>query len=154
MHPQARRQEEFEGVRVNPPFDLQKILYTPLNCTFSWLRAWPMIGNCTVRLCVPCVAFHLTCHVVHVHSTAEEPTPSQTVVTVPVSIQPTNNQLAWLHLICVSISFQCHVSVCVPCFPSLWHVMLRVSSPQHQPPPLPLPPPLPRVMEQLPHQSS
>ena len=24
----------FEGVRANPPFDLQKILYTPLKCTF------------------------------------------------------------------------------------------------------------------------
>ena len=31
---QARRQGGFEGVRANPPFDLQKILYTPLNCTF------------------------------------------------------------------------------------------------------------------------
>ena len=29
---QARRQGGFEGVRANPPFDLQKILYTPLNC--------------------------------------------------------------------------------------------------------------------------
>ena len=26
----------FEGVRANPPFDLQIILYTPLNCTFKY----------------------------------------------------------------------------------------------------------------------
>ena len=32
---QARRQGGFEGVRSNPPFHLQKILYTPLNCTFK-----------------------------------------------------------------------------------------------------------------------
>ena len=31
---QARRQGGFEGVRANPPFDLQKNLYTPVNCTF------------------------------------------------------------------------------------------------------------------------
>ena len=32
---QAHRQGGgFEGVRANPSFDLQKILYTPLNCTF------------------------------------------------------------------------------------------------------------------------
>ena len=31
---QARRQGGFEGVRSNPPFDLQKILHTPFNCTF------------------------------------------------------------------------------------------------------------------------
>ena len=30
---QARRQGGFEGVRSNPPFGLQKILYAPLNCT-------------------------------------------------------------------------------------------------------------------------
>ena len=28
---QARRLVGFEGVRLNPPFDLQIILYTPLN---------------------------------------------------------------------------------------------------------------------------
>ena len=50
-----------------------------------------MIDNCTIIMCVPCGSFNLTCHVVHVLSTAEEPTPSQTVKTVPVSIQPTNN---------------------------------------------------------------
>ena len=33
---QARRQGGFEGVRANPPFDLQIILYTPLNCTFKY----------------------------------------------------------------------------------------------------------------------
>ena len=33
---QARRQGGFEGVRANPPFDVQKILYTPLNCTFKY----------------------------------------------------------------------------------------------------------------------
>ena len=31
---QARRLGGFEMVRANPPFDLQKILYTPLNCIF------------------------------------------------------------------------------------------------------------------------
>ena len=50
-----------------------------------------MIDNCTIIMCVPCGSFNLTCHVVHVLSTADEPTPSQTVKTVPVSIQPTNN---------------------------------------------------------------
>ena len=50
-----------------------------------------MIDNCTIIMCVPCGSFNLTCHTVHVLSTAEEPTPSQTVKTVPVSIQPTNN---------------------------------------------------------------
>ena len=34
---QARRQGEFEGVRAKPPFDLQKMLYTPLNCILSIL---------------------------------------------------------------------------------------------------------------------
>ena len=32
---QARRQGGVRGVRTNPPFDLQKILYAPLNCTFQ-----------------------------------------------------------------------------------------------------------------------
>ena len=32
---QARRQGGFEGVRSNPPFGLQKILYAPPNCTFQ-----------------------------------------------------------------------------------------------------------------------
>ena len=50
-----------------------------------------MIDNCTIITCVPCGSFNLTCHVVHALSTAEEPTPSQTVKTVPVSIHPTNN---------------------------------------------------------------
>ena len=31
---QARRQGGFEGIRSNPPFGFQKILYAPLNCTF------------------------------------------------------------------------------------------------------------------------
>ena len=31
---QARRHGGFEGVRSNPPFGLQKILYAPLNFTF------------------------------------------------------------------------------------------------------------------------
>ena len=31
---QAHRQGGFEGVRANPPFGPQKILYTLLNCTF------------------------------------------------------------------------------------------------------------------------
>ena len=31
---QARRQGGFEGVRSNPPFDLRRMLYTPLNCMF------------------------------------------------------------------------------------------------------------------------
>ena len=31
---QARRQGEFEGVRLNPPFDLQIMIYTPLNSMF------------------------------------------------------------------------------------------------------------------------
>ena len=31
---QTRRQGGFEGVHPNPPFNLQKILYKPLNCTF------------------------------------------------------------------------------------------------------------------------
>ena len=34
---QARRQGGFEGVRSNPLFGLQKILYTPLNYTLSTL---------------------------------------------------------------------------------------------------------------------
>ena len=31
---QACRQRGFEGIRANPPFDPQKILCIPLNCTF------------------------------------------------------------------------------------------------------------------------
>ena len=31
---------EFKGVHSNPPFDLQKILYTPLNCHFKCPTIW------------------------------------------------------------------------------------------------------------------
>ena len=46
----------FEGIRSNPPFDLQKILYAPLNCTLIvWSisltaiknRRYPNESSCT-----------------------------------------------------------------------------------------------------------